>query len=113
MVGSFKDALGPFWINEIQQAYIYRQIYKTGDCISDMEKANLYEADVHLVIMNAKEIEKIMPAKSGARINPKNTHYEIPGVSVDGRKVYCKICSTFHPDTDEFISWCLTSFCEK
>lgn len=109
-VGSNLDKLV---ISTIQAAYLAGKIRKTKDCLEDMARANLYEADVEKVIMDADTIEKAMPATSERAGNAKNTHYVIHGTSTGGSTVYCKVCSNYHPRTDEFIGWKLTSFENK
>lgn len=110
---SIADQLGDVVIREIQGCYSRGELSESGDCINDMLRDGLYEADVEMVIMNADTIDKVMAAKSPRASNPRNTHYVIPGVSTKGRPVYCKICSNYHPETNEFIEWRLTSFCNK
>jgi hypothetical protein len=83
------------------------------DCQCDMEKAELFEADVEKVIMDAVTFEKAMPATSERASHPDNTHYVINGTSTRGVAVYCKVCSNYHPQTGEFIEWKLTSFTRK
>jgi len=103
--------LSPKVIKEIQDQYIEEKIVKTNDCKNDMIRDGLFEADVEKVIMDATIIEKVMSANSPLASNPLNTHYVIPGVSTQGIKIYCKICTNYHPETNEFIGWALTSFC--
>jgi hypothetical protein len=111
MVKGFVEEFGPLVIQEIQQAYLQRKIIKTIDCQDDMRRDGLFEADVEKVIMEATSIVKAMSATSDMATNPKNTHYVIHGESIKCLKIYCKICSNYHPTTDEFICWRLTSFC--
>jgi hypothetical protein len=105
--------LDDFVLRTIQAAYIAGKIQKTVDCINDMDRAKLHEADVEKVIMNADTIEKAMSATSEKASHPINTHYVIRGTSIRGAKVYCKVCSNYHPQTNEFICWKLTSFENK
>jgi hypothetical protein len=98
---------------EIKNAYLAGKIRKTRDCVKDMDKAELFEADVEKVIMDADAIEKAMPATSALASHPGNTHYVIHGTSSKGVAVYCKICSNYHPQTGAFIEWKLTSFTRK
>lgn len=107
------DKLAPFVIKEIQDAYLKGQMLKTNDCLNDMIRDGLFEADVEKVITEAASIEKVMPATSARASNPRNTHYVICGESMKCRGVYCKVCTNYHPDTDEFMGWRLTSFCIK
>lgn len=95
---------------EIKNAYLARKIRKTRDCQDDMGKAELFEADVEKVIMDADAIEKAMPATSEWASHPNNTHYVIHGISTKGVAVYCKVCSNYHPQTGDFVEWKLTSF---
>jgi len=105
------DQLAALVIKKIQDAYYQGKIIKTNDCIDDMLREGLLEADVEKVIMGASSIEKVMPTSSHRASSPKNTHYVIHGESTKCLKVYCKICSNYHPKTEEFIEWRLTSFC--
>ena len=97
----------------IQEAYLAGKVRKTKDCMEDMARDGLFEADVEKVIMAATSIEKAMPATSARASNPINTHYVIRGTSTRGTEVYCKICSNYHPKTNEFLGWKLTSFENK
>lgn len=98
----------------IQDAYIKGKVRKTNDCIGDMLRDGYLEADVEKVIHEATSIEKAMPTTSErASSNTNNTHYVISGTSTRGAAVYCKICSNYHPQTNEFIGWKLTSFENK
>lgn len=108
---SLGDQLATLVIKGIQDAYHQGKITKTNDCVDDMLQAGLFEADLEKVILGATVIEKVMPAKSPLATSPRNTHYVITGESTKCLKVYCKICSNYHPSTDEFIGWRLTSFC--
>lgn len=105
--------LDDFVLRTIQAAYLAGKIRKTRDCMEDMARDKLFEADVDNVIMNADSIEKAMPATSDKASNPINTHYVIRGTSTKGAEVYCKVCSNYHPQTNEFIEWKLTSFENK
>ena len=100
-------------IKEIQEAYIQRKIITTNDCINDKLRDGLLEADVEKVILDAVSIEKVMSTTSPRASSPQNTHYVIDGESTKCVKVYCKICSNYHPETGEFMGWRLTSFCIK
>jgi len=110
---SLQDQLATYVIKEIQEAYREGKIQKTNDCIDDMIRDELREADVEKVILDTTAIEKVMPATSPKASSPKNTHYVIYGKSTKYLKVYCKSCSNYHPTTDEFMGWRLTSFCIK
>jgi tryptophan synthase beta subunit len=102
--------LDDFVLRTIQAAYLAGKVRKTKDCMEDMARARLFEADVEKVIMDASTIEKAMSATSERASNPDNTHYVIRGTSTKGMEVYCKVCSNYHPQTNEFIEWKLTSF---
>ncbi|MDD2852747.1 MAG: hypothetical protein PHY09_12725 [Desulfuromonadaceae bacterium] len=97
-------------LRTIQAAYLAGKIRKTRDCQEDMARAGLLEADVENVITHADTIENAMPATSERASSRDNTHYVIQGVSTKGVEVYCKVCSNYHPQTNEFIEWKLTSF---
>ena len=107
------EQLAAFVIKEIQNAYLNGKIVKTNDCIDDMLREGLFEADVEKVIMGATSIEKAMPATSPKASSPKNTHYVIYGESTKCLNTYCKLCSNYHPVSGEFLVWRLTSFCIK
>ena len=94
----------------IRQAYLAGKLRRTRDCVEDMLRDGLYECDVEKVIMEATVIEKAMPATSRRASNPNNTHFVIQGSGANGAEVYCKVCSNYHPLTNEFIEWKLTSF---
>ncbi|AJY69624.1 hypothetical protein RW64_08390 [Geobacter sulfurreducens] len=100
-------------LKRIQEAYLARKIRKTKDCLNDMDMAELFEADVEKVIMDADSIEKAMPATSERASHPDNTHYVIHGTTTKGVAIYCKVCSNYHPQTGAFIEWKLTSFTSK
>jgi hypothetical protein len=97
-------------ISDIQEHYFKGRMKTTLDCKDDMLRDGLYEADVEKVITEAAMLEKVMAANS-PNANPLNTHYVIYGESTKGKKVYCKICTIYHPQTNKFIGWKLTSFC--
>ncbi|MDD2582641.1 MAG: hypothetical protein PHR66_11665 [Desulfuromonadaceae bacterium] len=105
--------LDDFVLSIIQAAYLAGKVRKTRDCLEDMVRAGLLEADVENVITHADTIEKAMPATSERASSLNNTHYVIRGMSTTGVNVYCKVCSNYHPKTDEFIEWKLTSFTIK
>ncbi len=105
--------LDDFVLHTIQAAYLAGKVRKTKDCMQDMARGKLFEADVEKVIMDADTIEKAMPATSERASSPDNTHYVIRGTSTKGVEVYCKVCSNYHPHTGEFIYWKLTSFENK
>jgi hypothetical protein len=100
-------------LRRIQDAYLAGKVRKTKDCMEDMARDGLFEADVETVIMAAVSIEKAMAARSVRASNPLNTHYVIHGTSTKGAEVYCKVCSNYHPRTSEFLGWVLTSFENK
>ncbi len=105
--------LDEFVLRTIQAAYLAGKVRKTRDCMEDMARDGLFEADVEKVIVDADTIEKAMPATSERASNPDNTHYVIRGTSTKGVEVYCKVCSNYHLQTNEFICWKLTSFENK
>jgi hypothetical protein len=105
--------LDGYVLRMIQEAYMAGKLRKTKDCMSDMGRDELFEADVEAVIMAATSLEKAMPATSDRASSPNNTHYVIHGTSTKGVEVYCKVCSNYHPQTNEFIEWKLTSFENK
>lgn len=105
--------LDGYVLRMIQEAYTAQKVRKTKDCMEDMLRDGLYEADVEKVIMEATFLEKAMPATSKRASNPNNTHYVIHGTSTKGTEVYCKVCSNYHPRTNEFIEWKLSSFENK
>lgn len=100
-------------LRRIQFAYLAGEVRKTKDCMEDMTRDRLFEADVEQIIMSATSIEKAMPATSERASHPDNTHYVIHGTSTRGMEVYCKVCSNYHPKTNEFLGWKLTSFENK
>jgi hypothetical protein len=97
----------------IREAYLGGKLRRTKDCVEDMFRDGLFEADVEKVITEAACLEKVMPATSKLASSPNNTHYVIRGPSTKGVAVYCKVCSNYHPRTNEFIEWRLTSFNKK
>lgn len=102
--------LDGYVLRTIQDAYLAGKVRKTMDCMEDMIRDELFEADVEKVIMEAASLEKAMQATSERASSPNNTHYVIHGTSTKGVAVYCKVCSNYHPQTDVFIGWKLTSF---
>lgn len=113
MVGEIGEQLAPLVIGDIQGAYQRGELIITEDCIKDMTKFGLYGQDLQKVILSAATIAKVMPTSSPRASNPKNTHYVIYGESTSGVLVYCKVCTNYHPITDDFICWRLTSFCHS
>ncbi|MBE0596604.1 MAG: hypothetical protein IH614_04980 [Desulfuromonadales bacterium] len=109
-IGTELDALV---LRTIQEAYLAGNVRKTKDCVEDMARDGLFEADVEKVITEATTIEKAMPATSQKASSPQNTHYVINGTSTRDIEVYCKVCSNYHPSTNEFLGWKLTSFENK
>lgn len=105
--------LDDFVLRTIQAAYLDGKVRKTKDCLEDMARAGLLEADVENVITHANTIVKAMPATSERASSRSNTHYVIRGTSTKDVDVYCKVCSNYHPQTNEFIEWKLTSFENK
>lgn len=105
--------LDGYVLNTIRAAYLSGNVRKTKDCMQDMLRDGLLEADVEKVILGATSLEKAMSATSEIASNAHNTHYVIRGTSTKDVQVYCKVCSNYHPRTDEFIGWKLTSFENK
>jgi len=100
-------------LETIRDAYLAGKLRRTKDCVADMLRDGLYEADLEKVIMEATEIVKVMPATSLLASSPHNTHYVIRGSSTRNIAIYCKACSNYHPRTNEFVEWRLTSFSHK
>jgi len=100
-------------LRSIQEAYLAGKLRRTRDCAADMLRDRLYEADLEKVIREAAEIVRAMPATSLRASSPDNTHYVIRGSSCKDLEVYCEVCSNYHPQTNEFIEWRLTSFNNK
>ena len=113
MKSNITSQLSDFILKEIQEVYLQGKMIRTDDCINDMVRDGLLEADVEKVIMEANSIEKVMPATSQRASNPLNTHYVIFGESTDCEKIYCKVCTNYHPQTNQFMCWKLTSFCKS
>lgn len=113
MVSEIGEQLAPHVIKDIQGAYQRGELIRTEDCRRDMTTFGLYDQDLQKVILSAVKIAKVMQASSLRASNPKNTHYVIYGESTSGVLVYCKVCTNYHPQTDEFICWKLTSFCHS
>jgi hypothetical protein len=113
MKSKLASELSNLVLKEIQGIYLEGKMIRTNDCIDDMARGGLLEADVEKVIMEADKIGKVMPANSQRASNPLNTHYVIYGESTKYEKIYCKICSNYHPETTQFICWKLTSFCKN
>jgi hypothetical protein len=102
--------LDGYVLRKIQEAYLAGKVRKTKDCMEDMLRDGLFEADFEKVVMDATSLEKAMPATSERESSPHNTHYVIHGTSTRGVAVYCKVCSNYHPQTNDFMGWKLTSF---
>ena len=113
MTNKLASELSKLVLEEIQGIYLEGKMIRTNDCIDDMTGDGLLEADVEKVIMEADKFGKVMPATSQKASNPRNTHYVIYGESIKCEKIYCKICSNYHPETNQFICWKLTSFCKS
>lgn len=111
VISAIATQLAPGLIKDIQRHYLDHKIVRTIDCVDDMIRDRLMEADVEKVIMEATFIEKVMSATSELASSSKNTHYVIKGESINKREIYCKICTNYHPETGEFTGWRLTSFC--
>jgi hypothetical protein len=113
MGSDIAEALSPVIIRAIQDAYFAGKLRKTNDCVTDMDKNGLYEADVEKVISEMNAIYKTAPATSPRASHINNTHYSFHGVSTKGVDVFCKIASDYHPKTGDFMGYKLTSFCNK
>ena len=113
MKSKLASELSNLVLKEIQEIYLEGKIIRTNDCIDDMARDALLEADVEKVIMDADKIERVMPATSQRASNPMNMHYVISGESTKCEDIYCKICTNYHPKTNQFICWKLTSFCKS
>jgi hypothetical protein len=105
--------LDGYVLREIQEGYLAGKVRRTRDCMQDMLRDGLFEADVEKIFLEATLIKKAMPTTSRAASSPDNTHYVILGTSTKGVEVYCKVCSNYDPGTNEFIEWKLTSFQNK
>jgi hypothetical protein len=109
---SLAEELSPLILHQIKDAYFQGKLTRTIDVGSDMSRNKLNEADVEMFFNNIDCIYKTKKAHSPLRTHEKNTHYYMRGKSIDDRDIFCKISSTYHPKTGEFVCWTLTSFCE-
>ena len=112
MVATLGEGLTPLVLERIRSAFLNGEEQRTLDLANDMSRANLSEADVAKFFDEIGLIYKTEGAHSPRRSHPRNTHYYMRGKSIDGRDVFCKVSSSYHPDTGEFMCWTLTSFCE-
>jgi hypothetical protein len=112
MVHSCREGLAPLVLRDIKSAYFKKEIQRTSNVILDMSADKFNEADVEKFFDEVASIYKIEKAHSPRRNHDSNTHYYMWGVSIDGRDIFCKVASTYHPDTGHFMYWTLTSFCE-
>ena len=102
--------LEEYVLRQVQEAYTVGKLRKTFRCQQDMAQSGFFESDVEKILLDATSIEKAMPATSERAGNPLNTHYVIRGTSTYGKRVYCKVCSNYLPNSDVFVEWVLTSF---
>lgn len=112
MVATLGEGLAPLVLERIRSAYLSGQMQRTDDVIADMSDENLFEADVANFFDGIGHIYKTEKAHSPKKWHPDNTHFYMRGKSVDGRDVFCKVSSSYHPQTGQFVCWTLTSFCE-
>jgi len=112
MVPTLGEGLSLLVLERIKSAYQSRSMIRTNDLVQDMSDARLFEADVAKFFDEIDLIYKTEKAHSPKRSHPNNTHYYMKGISIDGRDVFCKVSSSYHPDTGTFVCWTLTSFCE-
>ena len=112
MVLTLGEGLTPYVLERIRSAYQDRVMIRTYDLNDDMSRDSLYEADVANFFTEIGRIYKTEKAHSPKKWHPDNTHYYMRGKSIDGRDVFCKVSSSYHPKTGEFVCWTLTSFCE-
>jgi hypothetical protein len=106
------EGLTPQILMQIKTAYQNGRLVRTGDVVQDMGDSRLYESDLANFIDEIDNIYKTENAHSPKRSHKNNMHYYMRGKSIDGRCVFCKVSSSYHPKTGEFVCWTLTSFCE-
>jgi len=112
MAPTLMEGLTPQVLMQIKTAYRHGRLVRTDDVVQDMGDSNLYEADLANFIDEIDNIYKTGNAHSPKRSHKNNMHYYMKGKSIDGRDVFCKVSSSYHPITGEFVCWTLTSFCE-
>ncbi|MCK4621326.1 MAG: hypothetical protein KAT62_03825 [Desulfuromonadales bacterium] len=112
MVPTIGEGLIPFVLEQIKSAYRDGTLMRTEDVGQDMGRDGLYEADVANFFNDIDHIYKTEKAHSPKKWHPNNTHYYMKGKSIDGRAAFCKVSSSYHPVTGQFVFWTLTSFCE-
>ena len=112
MVATLGEGLAPLVLERIRSAYRDRTMIRTFDLIDDMSKEGLSEADVEKFFDEIGHIYKTEKAHSLKKWHQNNTHFYMKGKSLDGRDIFCKVSSSYHPTTGEFVCWTLTSFCE-
>ena len=112
MAPSLGEELTPLVLKRICSAYLGNSMNRTLDVHQDMAKDRLYEADLAKFFDEVQGIDKTEKANSPKRSHDRNTHYYLKGKSIDGRDVFCKVSSSYHPVSGEFVRWTLTSFCE-
>lgn len=112
MVPTLGEGLSLLVLERIKSAYQSKLMIRTNDLAQDMIDARLYEADVAKFFDEVGMIYKTEKAHSPKKWHQNNTHYYMKGKSIDERDVFCKVSSTYHPVTGDFVCWTLTSFCE-
>ena len=109
-MASIKSELEDCVLRRIQSAYLTRKVRKTRDCVENMARNGLFEADVEKVFVDATSTENAVSTTGEKTNNPTNTRYVIYGMSTKGAEVCCKFSSYLHPGTNDSIDWVLTSF---
>jgi len=112
MAPTIEEGLTPLILGRIKSAYLDDSMHRTDDVVVDMSRDRLSEADLEKFFDDVSQIDKTKKATSVKKWHKNNTHYYMNGLSVDGRKVFCKVSSSYHPKTGQFVCWTLTSFCE-
>lgn len=112
MVHTLMEGLTRHVLENIRTAYLNSKLHRTSDVNQDMAGDRLYEADLANFIDEVESIYKTENAHSPKRSHKNNMHYYMKGKSIDGRDIFCKVSSSYHPETGEFVCWTLTSFCE-
>lgn len=112
MVPTLGEGLSLLVLDRIKSAYLNKSMMTTIDLGLDMSNARLFEADIANFFDEIDSIYKTKKAHSPKKSHPENTHYYMKGKSIDGRDVFCKVSSSYHPISGMFVCWTLTSFCE-
>src|SRR6266540_3719238 len=107
MVPTLMEGLTPHVLGQIKSAYRYGSLGRTNDVVQDMGDDRLYEADLANFIDEIDNIYKTENAHSLKSSHKNNMHYYMRGKSIDGRDVFCKVSSSYHPVTGEFVCWTL------